>query len=227
MFKSNGSKLKSGFFARMFARHPALAAALLPELFGLVSLDTEKSNARAEFLRLDALTKLIIPVIQSSKKRYPKLAKISTKSMKLISSSIAAGIGAPYKNKNTRADFCKQSAVFIESLDRLLSDVAIKSVLDVDAVIDACAKQMSKAPALPPKATKAIGRICSLLGRQVPVVDIKIEDADDNNDDAGDDSDDELVKKTTAKDKKDKKKSKRKSTDGDAKASKSNKKSKK
>ena len=228
MFKSKGSKLKSGFFARMFARHPALAAALLPELFGLVSLDTEKSNARAEFLRLDALTKLIIPVIQSSKKRYPKLAKISTKSMKLISSSIAAGIGAPYKNKNTRADFCKQSAVFIESLDRLLGDVAIKSVIDVDAVVNACAKQMSKAPALPPKATKAIGRICSLLGRQVPVVDIEIEDADDHNDDdAGDDSDDELVKKTSAKDKKDKKKSKRKSTDGDAKASKSNKKSKK
>jgi len=213
MFKSKRSKLKTSFFSQMFAKHPALAAALLPELFGLVALDADKANARGEFLRLEAL-KLVNPVIQSSKKRYPSLAKSVKKSIKLVSASLAAAIAAPYKNKNTRADACQQVAVCIESLDRLLGDTSIKSIIDVDAITDAIAKQMSKPPAIPQKASKAFARICNLLGCAVP--DVEMREASDDEDVDGGDSDSDIAPEKPEK--------KRKKSAGDKSAKKKKKK---
>ena len=204
MFKSKKSKLKTGFFSQTFARHPALASALLPELFSLVAIDADKPNARGEFLRLEAL-KLVNPVIQSGKKRYPPLAKSATKSMKTLSASLAAAIGAPYKNKNTRADACQQAANCIESLNRLIGDIEIKTIIDVDAVVDAVAKQMSQPPALPQKAQKAFQRICALLDRAVPDVEMQPK-SDANDNDGGDGSESEEDAPKPKKDKKSKKK---------------------
>jgi len=206
MFKSKKSRLKTGFFSQIFVRHPALASALLPELFELVAQDADKANARGEFLRLEGL-KLVTPVIQAGKKRYPSLAKSAKKSMKTISQSLAAVVSAPYKNKNTRADACQQAANCIESLNRLLGDVEIKTLVDVDAIVDAIAKQMSRPPALPQKAQKAFGRICALLGRDVPNVRVQdVANDDENDDDDSSDSEQEAPKKKSKK---------RASTDGD------------
>ena len=201
MFKSKKSRLKTGFFSQTFVRHPALACALLPELFELVAQDADKANARGEFLRLEGL-KLVIPVIQAGKKRYPPLAKSAKKSMKTISQSLAAVVSAPYKNKNARADACQQAANCIESLNRLLGDVDIKTMIDVDAIVDAIAKQMSRPPALPQKAQKAFGRICALLGRDVPnvrVQDVTNDDDEDDDDDDGSDSEEEAPKRKSKK----------------------------
>ena len=201
MFKSKKSRLKTGFFSQTFVRHPALACALLPELFELVAQDADKTNARGEFLRLEGL-KLVILVIQAGKKRYPPLAKSAKKSMKTISQSLAAVVSAPYKNKNARADACQQAANCIESLNRLLGDVDIKTMIDVDAIVDAIAKQMSRPPALPQKAQKAFGRICALLGRDVPnvrVQDVTNDDDEDDDDDAGSDSEEEAPKRKSKK----------------------------
>lgn len=209
MFKSKKSKLKTGFFSQTFARHPALASALLPELFSLVAIDADKPNARGEFLRLEAL-KLVNPVIQSGKKRYPPLAKSATKSMKTLSVSLAAAIGAPYKNKNTRADACQQAANCIESLNRLIGEIEIKTIIDVDAIIDAVAKQMSRPPALPQKAQKAFQRICALLDRAVP--DVEMQPKSDANDDDGDDGSES--EEDAPKQKKDKKSKKRRDSSG-------------
>ena len=116
MFKSKKSRLKTGFFSQTFVRHPARGA-LLPELFELVAQDADKANARGEFLRLEGL-KLVIPVIQAGKKRYPPLAKSAKKSMKTISHPRRSP--RAHKNKNARADACQQAANCIESLSRLL-----------------------------------------------------------------------------------------------------------
>ena len=222
MFKSKRSKLKTSFFSQMFARHPALAAALLPELFGLVALDADKANARGEFLRLEAL-KLVNPVIQSSKKRYPSLAKSVKKSIKLVSASLAAAIAAPYKNKNTRADACQQVAVCIESLDRLLGDASIKAIIDVDAITGAIAKQMSKPPALPQKASKAFARICNLLGCAVPDVEMREANDEDDDDYDGGDSDSDVAPEKPKKKSKDEKKRKKSAGDNSAKKKKTKK----
>ena len=214
MFKSKKSRLKTGFFSQTFTRHPALAAALLPELFGLAALDADKPSARGEFLRLEAL-KLINPVIQSGKKRYPELAKMVTKSMKTISTSLASAIGATYKNKNTRADACQQIVICIESIDRLLGDASITSVIDVDGIVAAVAEQMAHPPAMPQKAQKAFARLCALLSCGVPDVEMR-ETAE---------IDDASASEDEAPPKKEKKSKKRASTDdGDEKSSKSKKK---
>jgi DNA polymerase phi len=195
MFKSKRSKLKSAFFSQMFARHPALASALIPELFGLVAFEADKPNARGEFLRLEAL-KLINPIVQSGRKRFPPLAKSVAKSIKVVSSSLSQAISAPYKNKNTRADVCQQVAVCIESTNRLIGDKAIKSVVDVDDIVGAIAKQMSKPPALPQKASKAFARICALLDRPVPDVEMRDTTEDDVIDDDSDEEEDLPSKKS-------------------------------
>lgn len=222
MFKSKKSKLKSGFFSQTFTRYPALAAALLPELFALAAIDSDKPSARGEFLRLEAL-KLINPVVQSGKKRYPGLSKSVTKSMKTISKSLADAIGATYKNKNTRADACQQAVICIESLDRLLGDVAIKSVIDVDAIVGAVAEQMAQPPAIPQKAQKAFARLCALLGRSVP--DVEMRDA--ANDVASEsESEEEAPKPKESKKEGKKQDKKRDSTDGSAKKTKKAKKAK-
>ncbi|OUS49590.1 DNA polymerase phi-domain-containing protein [Ostreococcus tauri] len=214
MFKSKKSRLKTGFFSQTFTRHPALAAALLPELFGLAALDADKPSARGEFLRLEAL-KLINPVIQSGKKRYPGLAKMVAKSMKMISTSLASAIGATYKNKNTRADACQQIVICIESIDRLLGDASITSVINVDGIVAAVAEQMAHPPAMPQKAQKAFARLCALLSCSVPDVEMR-ETADVEDASASEDE---------APPKKEKKSKKRASTDdGDEKSSKSKKK---
>ena len=149
-------------------------------------------------MRLEGL-KLVIPVIQAGKKRYPPLAKSAKKSMKTISQSLAAVVSAPYKNKNARADACQQAANCIESLNRLLGDVDIKTMIDVDAIVDAIAKQMSRPPALPQKAQKAFGRICALLGRDVPNVRVTNDDDEDEDDDDGSDSEEEAPKRKSKK----------------------------
>jgi len=92
-------------------------------------------------------------------------------------------------------------------LNRLLGDVEIKTLVDVDAIVDAIAKQMSRPPALPQKAQKAFGRICALLGRDVPNVRVQdVANDDENDDDDSSDSEQEAPKKKSKK---------RASTDGD------------
>jgi DNA polymerase phi len=75
-------------------------------------------------------------------------------------------------------------------------------MIDVDAIVDAIAKQMSRPPALPQKAQKAFGRICVLLGRDVPnvrVQDVTNDDDEDDDDDDGSDSEEEAPKRKSKK----------------------------
>jgi DNA polymerase phi len=145
------------------------------------------------------------------------------KSIKLVSASLAAAIAAPYKNKNTRADACQQVAVCIESLDRLLGDASIKAIIDVDAITGAIAKQMSKPPALPQKASKAFARICNLLGCAVPDVEMREANDEDDDDYDGGDSDSDVAPEKPKKKSKDEKKRKKSAGDASAKKKKTKK----
>ena len=92
----------------------------------------------------------------------------------------------------------------------MIGEIEIKTIIDVDAIIDAVAKQMSRPPALPQKAQKAFQRICALLDRAVP--DVEMQPKSDANDDDGDDGSES--EEDAPKQKKDKKSKKRRDSSG-------------
>ena len=62
---SKRCRLKSPFFQAAFERHPSLAAALLPELAGLLEAGANAESARGEFLRMEG-AKLLANALSSA-----------------------------------------------------------------------------------------------------------------------------------------------------------------
>jgi DNA polymerase phi len=167
-FKTNKRcRLKSPFFNAAFDRHPALAAALLPEIAQVACAHTDKPGARGEFLRTEGL-KLLATVLALGRKRSPGAAAAVKRHGKKVTLAVVTAIGAPCKNRGARGDTAKCALQCLEALGRLEPEgTPLSAVVDAEAVLAATRTQFL-VPGMPPKGIAALTRACTLLGKVAP-----------------------------------------------------------
>ena len=164
---SKRCRLKSPFFQAAFDRHPSLAAALLPELAGLLEAGAHAESARGEFLRMEG-AKLLANALSLGRRRSPAMAAAAKRRRETIGGAIAVAVAAPCRNRGNRADTAKSLLQCMEALGRLEPEgTPLSACLDADAILEAVKKQF-KAPGMPPKGVSALTRACTLLGKEAP-----------------------------------------------------------
>ena len=164
---SKRCRLKSPFFQAAFERHPSLAAALLPELAGLLEAGANAESARGEFLRMEG-AKLLANALSLGRRRSPAMAAAAKRRRETIGGAIAVAVAAPCRNRGNRADTAKSLLQCMEALGRLEPEgTPLSACLDADMILKAVTKQF-KAPGMPPKGVSALTRACTLLGKEAP-----------------------------------------------------------
>tara|TARA_B110000977_G_scaffold21250_1_gene25502 strand:+ start:17225 stop:21355 length:4131 start_codon:yes stop_codon:yes gene_type:complete len=167
-FKTNKRcRLKGPFFQAAFDRHPALAAALVPDLASVASALADKPGARGEFLRAEGL-KLLAAVLALGRRRSPATAAAAKKHTKKLVDAIVVAIGAPCRNRGARGDTAKMALQCLEALGRLEPEgTPLSTAINANAVLAATKKQFL-VPGMPPKGVTALTRACTLLGKVAP-----------------------------------------------------------
>ena len=167
VFKNNKRcRLKAPFFQAAFERHPALAAALLPDLASLLEAGTDRESARGEYLRMEG-AKLLANALSMGRRRSPAVKVAAEAGRATIGDAITAAIRAPCRNRGNRADTAKLLLQCMEALGRLEEDTPLSAIMDADAIHKAVEEQFA-IPGMPPKGVSALTRACTLLGKVAP-----------------------------------------------------------